>query len=223
MFLDVFACSNAYLKAIWGMVKVHGFQLHSFFGYLVLIGYAKSWGMLMEQNSSIEQFKQELIEEPVQTEMAPEKQKTKQTQKEKRGGQKWNQQLLKRVLNKIDKIEATQRVILNGLKGAGYFHFGVSLIDKYACIDEVDCEIIDCVRAAGSAGVFPKDVAASLLKYKLEYYDVSRRIVRMNRSLKKETGELLFEKRGHRWALTRFAFEVYGLGIANNPAGLGKL
>lgn len=164
----------------------------------------------MEQNSSIEQFKQELTENPVQTEMAPKKQKTKQTQKDKLGGHKWSQQLLKRVLKKIDKIEATQRVILNGLKGAGYFHFGVSLIEKYACIDEVDCEIMDCVRAAGSAGVFPKDVAASLLKYKLEYYDVSRRIVRMNRSLKKETGELLFEKRGHRWALTHFGFEVYG-------------
>ena len=25
-----------------------------------------------------------------------------------------------------------------------------------------------------------------------------------------ETGEFLFEKRGHRWALTRFAFDVYG-------------
>ena len=34
--------------------------------------------------------------------------------------------------------------------------------------------------------------------------------VMMNRRLKLETGELLFEKRGHRWALTRFAFDVYG-------------
>jgi hypothetical protein len=32
----------------------------------------------------------------------------------------------------------------------------------------------------------------------------------MNRRLKLETGELLFEKRGRRWALTRFAFDVYG-------------
>jgi hypothetical protein len=37
---------------------------------------------------------------------------------------------------------------------------------------------------------------------------VSRRLVRMNRRLHFETGELLFEKRGHRWALTRFAFDV---------------
>ena len=32
----------------------------------------------------------------------------------------------------------------------------------------------------------------------------------MNKRLKIETGELLFEKRGHKWALTRFAFEIYG-------------
>jgi hypothetical protein len=34
--------------------------------------------------------------------------------------------------------------------------------------------------------------------------------VMMNRRLKLETGELLFEKRGHRWALTSFAVDVYG-------------
>jgi hypothetical protein len=32
----------------------------------------------------------------------------------------------------------------------------------------------------------------------------------MNGRLKLETGELLFEKRGHKWALMRFAFDVYG-------------
>jgi hypothetical protein len=73
-------------------------------------------------------------------------------------------------------------------------------------------EIIETVKEVGNSGVFPKDVAASLQQYKLEYYDVSRRIVRMNRRLQLETGELLFEKRGHKWALTRFAFEVYGAG-----------
>ncbi len=54
--------------------------------------------------------------------------------------------MLIRLVRKVDKIESAQRVILNGLKGAGYFCFGVSLIEKYACVDEVDCEIIDCVR-----------------------------------------------------------------------------
>jgi hypothetical protein len=32
----------------------------------------------------------------------------------------------------------------------------------------------------------------------------------LNKRLHFETGKVLFEKRGHRWALTKFAFDVYG-------------
>jgi hypothetical protein len=32
----------------------------------------------------------------------------------------------------------------------------------------------------------------------------------MNKRLEYETGERLFEKRGWKWALTRFAFDVWG-------------
>lgn len=31
----------------------------------------------------------------------------------------------------------------------------------------------------------------------------------MNKRLKTETGELLFEKHGHKWALTSFSFNLY--------------
>ena len=67
-------------------------------------------------------------------------------------------------------------------------------------------------KAHKNPGVFPKDVAKdpALGKYGLAHYDVSRRIVRMNKRLRFEAGELLFEKRGHQWALTGFAFDVYG-------------
>jgi hypothetical protein len=71
-------------------------------------------------------------------------------------------------------------------------------------------EILERVREAGPQGVFPKDVAKELCQYALKYYDISRRIIRMNKRLQFETGERLFEKRGHRWALTSFAFEVWG-------------
>ena len=59
----------------------------------------------------------------------------------------------------------------------------------------------------------------------LAYYDVSRRMVRMNKRLHFEAGELLFEKRGHRWALARFAFDVYGateeeVARSNSAVGL---
>ncbi len=144
----------------------------------------------------------------------PGKPRRKRTREEKVGRQKWHEVVTKRgiekILFKLEKIEETQRVILNGLRGAGYFLFSVPLLQRYACVDQVDVEVVERVREAGAPGVFPKDVAKDLQRYKLEYYDVSRRIVRMNKRLKLETGELLFEKRGHKWALTHFAFEVYG-------------
>jgi hypothetical protein len=66
---------------------------------------------------------------------------------------------------------------------------------------------------AAGMGTLPKDVAAEVNKrcgYRLKYYEVSRRLLRLNKRLCFETGKVLFEKRGHRWALSRFAFEVYG-------------
>jgi hypothetical protein len=150
-----------------------------------------------------------------------EKPHRKRTPEEKVGRQKYHEVLTKRLYALVEQLVETQRVILNGLKGAGYFRFSVPLLQRYATIDEVDVEIIERVKDAGFSGVFPKDVAASLQQYKLEYYDVSRRIVRMNKRLQLETGELLFEKRGHRWALTRFAFNVYGAGDLAE-AGLGE-
>jgi hypothetical protein len=135
--------------------------------------------------------------------------KKRRSQEARVGRHKWNQQLLKRVLAEVHEVREMERIILNGLKGAGYFHFGRPVIEKLACLDQVDMEICQILREAGSNGVFPKDVAKEL-GHGLEYYDVSRRIVRMNKRLEHETGEQLFEKRGHRWALTSFAFEVWG-------------
>lgn len=76
--------------------------------------------------------------------------------------------MLKRVLAELEKVEETQRVILNGLKGAGYFHFDVPLIQRFACADQVDLEIVERIREAGLQGVFPKDVAKDLEQYGLE-------------------------------------------------------
>ena len=86
------------------------------------------------------------------------------------------------------------------------------VLQKFACEDALDLAIVDAVFRAGSPGVLPKDVASdvSLRAYGLRHYHVSRRIVRMNRRLFGELRECLFEKRGHRWALTSFAFESWG-------------
>ncbi len=129
---------------------------------------------------------------------------------EKIGRIKYNQVLLKRALAEIAEVKGDLRVIRNALESAGFMRFATPMLEKFAFVDKVDEAIFDLVKTSGDNGMFPKDVAAELAQYDLAYYDVSRRIVRMNKRLHVETGHVLFEKRGHRWALTKFAFDVYG-------------
>jgi hypothetical protein len=134
----------------------------------------------------------------------------KRGQSEKIGRLKYNQFLLKRVLTEIKEVRSLQRIILNGLKGAGYFHFDTPLIQRLACVDQADLDILQLVYEAGLPGVLPKDIFKGLsLNLGLHLYDVTRRIVRMNKRLQFEVGELLFEKRGLKWALTSFGFDTY--------------
>jgi hypothetical protein len=164
-----------------------------------------TWRLSMEEHS-----KQEASVDVAQR---PQK---KRSRSQKIGRLKYNQYLLKQCLSVLKDVRDLQRVILNGLKGAGYFNFDIPWVQKLACQDQLDLEILDLVHQAGRSGVFPKDVAAALPEYKdlkghpIQHYHVSRRIQRMNKRLKYETGEVLFEKRGHKWALTLFGFESYG-------------
>ena len=60
---------------------------------------------------------------------------------------------------------------------------------------------------AGSPGLLPKDVATKLERFHVTRHQVSRRILRMNKRLKKEFGEQIVEQRGWHWALTKFTIE----------------
>jgi hypothetical protein len=161
-------------------------------------------GVLMERKTLSEQNSQE-------SENIVAKHHEKRGQSDKIGRLKYNQFLLKRVLTEIKELRNFQRIILNGLKGAGYFHFDLPLIQKFACVDQADLGILEYVMEAGLKGVLPKEIVKNLNPdYNVKYYDVTRRIVRMNKRLIHEVGEALFEKRGQKWALTRFAFDVYG-------------
>ena len=153
-----------------------------------------------------EQVTQESSSEPVQ------KPKKKRSQAEQYGRHRWNQVLLKRGDKKLDQILDELRWIRNRLQAEGHNDYTKPMIEKFAVVDQVDLEIIERIRQAGAPGVLPKDVAKdpALSKYGLKYYDVSRRITRMNKRLQYETKEYLFEKRGHKWALTSFAFDVWG-------------
>jgi len=165
--------------------------------------------VLMEEFSLIEQSEQDLGEKPVQMDEKPRK---KRSQEDKVGRIKYQTVLLKEVKGQSKQILDELRWIRHRLAALGETDIDMPMLEKYAVKDQVDIEIIERIRQAGAQGIFPKDVAkdSALSKYDLEYYDVSRRIVRMNKRLRFETGECLFEKRGHKWALTRFAFDVYG-------------
>ena len=130
------------------------------------------------------------------------------SQAEKVGRLKYNQQLLKRALGEIQEVKLMQRTILAGLKGL--FHFEKPMIQKIACVDEVDVEILDQLFEAGGAGLLPKDLAFRLSRFGVRRHQVSRRVLRMNKRLEQELGERVAEKRGWHWALTSFTFEVWG-------------
>jgi len=130
------------------------------------------------------------------------------SQAEKVGRLKYNQQLLKKVISEIVEVKFMQRTILAGLKGL--FRFEKPMVQKIACVDEVDEEITELLFEAGSVGLLPKDLAARLNQFKVTRHQISRRILSMNKRLERELGERLAEKRGWHWALTSFAFDIWG-------------
>ncbi len=130
----------------------------------------------------------------------------------KLGRQKWHEIKTDKIYAQNKQILDELRWIRHRLKALGESDIDMPMLERYAFRDQVDSEIFQRILTAGDSGVFPKDVAvdAALAKYHLRYYDVSRRVVRMNKRLHFEAGEALFEKRGHRWAVTKFGFEIWG-------------
>ncbi len=153
-----------------------------------------------------------------------EKPKKKRSQAAKLGRHRWNQDLLKRVLDTQERIECELRWVRHKLDRLGEAAYSKEDVERFACLDSVDREVMQRLLEVGVDGALPKDLAAEVnLRgcYTLKYYDVARRLVRLNKNLHFETGKVLFEKRGKRWALTRFAFEVYGDSLADEPAAEG--
>ena len=160
------------------------------------------------------QVEQGLDELAVQNqEKQAEKPKIKRTAEQKIGRHRLHEIKTDKSYSKINQILDELCWIRIRLERIGEAEFSVKDVEGFAVIDEVDREIVQRVREAGAPGVLPKIVAADVNhrgSFALKYYDVSRRIVRINKRLHKKTGKCLFEKRGHAWALTRFAFDSYG-------------
>ena len=161
----------------------------------------------MGKNSWIPHFDMETTEKPVQNV------KKKRTQSDKIGRLKYNQQLLKQTLSEIEEVKLMLRTIFAGLKGS--FNFEQSLVERVACSDEVDREILRLLYEAGSTGLLPKDIQAKVEQFKITRHQISRRILKMNKRLEKEFGEHIAEKRGWHWALTSFIVEIWGETDAN--------
>jgi hypothetical protein len=142
-----------------------------------------------------------------ETENPAQNQKKKRSQSDKIGRLKYNQQLLKQTLAEVEEVKLMLRTIFAGLKDS--FNFEQLLIERVACEDEADREILQALFEAGSLGMLPKDLAVKLEKFKVTRHQVSRRILRMNKRLEKEFGERVVEKRGWHWALTSFAVEAW--------------
>jgi hypothetical protein len=164
----------------------------------------------MEQKTWSVHFEMETSEKPVQN------QKKKRSQSDKIGRLKYNQQLLKQTLSEIEQVKLMLRTIFAGLKDS--FSFDRPIIQRVACEDEVDCEILNLLFEAGSPGLLPKDLVLKLEHFRVTRHQVSRRIVRMNRRLEKEFGECVAEKRGWHWALSGFVIDSWGeTGTRLNP------
>ena len=133
--------------------------------------------------------------------------KKKRSQSDKIGRLKYNQQLLKQTLVEIEEVKLMLRTIFAGMKGS--FNFEKPLIERIACQDEVDKEILQALYEAGSFGMLPKDLQAKLERFNVNRHQISRRILKMNKRLQVEFGEHAAEKRGWHWALTYFAVEAW--------------
>jgi hypothetical protein len=143
-----------------------------------------------------------------ETEKPVQSQKKKRSQSDKIGRLKYNQQLLKQTLVEVEEVKLMLRTIIAGLKGS--FNFEQSLIQRIACEDEIDREILQSLFEAGSPGMLPNAIAQKLERFKIARHQVSRRILKMNKRLEKEFGECAAEKRGWHWAMTSFAVDVWG-------------
>lgn len=161
-----------------------------------------------------ERVEQSLDVGNVQTSVKPSGKEVKKRSVEAKVGRlKYHEVVTKKILGQNERILDELRWIRHRLRALGESDIDVPMLQRWAVRDQVDLLILERVRVAGDPGVFPKDVAKALNElgdYRLKHYHVSRRIVRMNKRFHLEVGECVFEKRGHRWALTRFAFDVYG-------------
>ena len=137
------------------------------------------------------------------------KRKKRRSEAEKVGRRKYIIKLLHRLERKIDRVDKRTRVMMASL--SGYMDPGKDYLSMVVCRDEVDQAILWELSTATSAGWSTTEIAERLLPgYKLNRFQVLRRIKRMNKRLEAEMGRPVAESREHRWVMTRYVQRVLG-------------
>ncbi|MFB0522192.1 MAG: hypothetical protein ACETV1_00345, partial [Candidatus Bathyarchaeia archaeon] len=99
----------------------------------------------------------------------------------KKGSYKYLLQLLHGIRREIRELRRTQRYMIQGLEHT--FLFDDDYIKTIACKDEIDQAILDELYMAGPPGKLPKDIALELTEHKINPWNVTQRIRRMNKRL----------------------------------------
>lgn len=137
--------------------------------------------------------------------------KKRRGQAEKVGRLKYIIDLEKQILEEFKVFRITQCYMIMGLDIGGYLQFDKPYIEKVCCRDDdIDKAVLNELYGAGAAGILPKDLAKALEEYRLDRWQVLRRIQRMNKRLYEEIAQKVAEKNGHKWALTSFARDTWG-------------
>jgi len=126
----------------------------------------------------------------------------------KKGSYKYLLELLHGIRREIRELRRTQGYMIQGLEHT--FLFDDDYIKTIACNDEIDQEILDVLYMAGPPRKLPRDIALELAEYKINPWNVTQRIRRMNKRLDRDIAKHVAEKRGSKWTLTNWAYENWG-------------
>jgi len=139
----------------------------------------------------------------------------KRSQAEKVGAIKYQAMKLRELELEMRVVKKTVLAIYHGLMKSRLLQFEIDFLTTIVTRDKIDLEILHILRRGGKEGMLPKDLSIelSISGFKVKRFQVSRRIIRMNKRLQKKLGQNVAEKQGHKWALTNFMFESWGEGI----------
>jgi len=134
--------------------------------------------------------------------------KRRRTQAEKVGRIKYIVYKLGRLERQLKLIDDRTKTLVQGLQD--FMQFEKGYVEDVICRDEVDKLILQVLLEVGNAGILPSQLSAKLSRYQIDRWRVTRRIQRMNKRLRKELGQSVAEKRGHKRAMTSFMHETWG-------------